>query len=135
MIKKIILSLAIVVALVMAAAVMTKPDYKAHYDLVKRTALKVIDHQVNSNPWAALFGPMVTMGALDIVDDYLKKNLLFYDHAFYTTGVLIYQDMFIPVSVGAFGHVRMLVSEDDIKNVVKLPDLQEIKEKGQKQSY
>ncbi len=130
MIKKILLSLVIVVALVMAAAVMTKPDYKAHYDLVKRTALKVIDHQVNSNPWAALFGPMVTMGALDIVDDYLKKNLLFYDHTFYTTGVLIYEDMFIPVSVGAFGHVHMLVSEDDIKDVVKLPDLQQIKEAG-----
>lgn len=130
MIKKILLSLVIVVALVMAAAVMTKPDYKAHYDLVRRTALKVIDHQVNSNPWAALFGPMVTMGALDIVDGYLKKNLLFYDHTFYTTGVLIYQDMFIPVSVGAFGHVHMLVSEDDIKNVVRLPDLQQIKEAG-----
>ena len=130
MIKKILLSLVIVVALVMAAAVMTKPDYKAHYDLVKRTALKVIDHQVNSNPWAALFGPMVTMGALDIVDGYLKKNLLVYDHTFYTTGVLIYQDMFIPVSVGAFGHVHMLVSEDDIKNVVRLPDLQQIKEAG-----
>ena len=130
MIKKILLSLVIVVALVMGAAVMTKPDYKAHYDLVKRTALKVIDHQVNSNPWAALFGPMVTMGALDIVDGYLKKNLLFYDHTFYTTGVLIYQDMFIPVSVGAFGHVHMVVSEDDIKNVVRLPDLQQIKEAG-----
>ena len=130
MIKKILLSLVIVVALVMGAAVMTKPDYKAHYDLVKRTALKVIDHQVNSNPWAALFGPMVTMSALDIVDGYLKKNLLFYDHTFYTTGVLIYQDMFIPVSVGAFGHVHMLVSEDDIKNVVRLPDLQQIKEAG-----
>ena len=130
MIKKILLSLVIVVALVMGAAVMTKPDYKAHYDLVKRTALKVIDHQVNSNPWAALFGPMVTMGALDIVDGYLKKNLLFYDHTFYTTGVLIYQDMFIPVSVGAFGHVHMLVSEDDIKNVVRLPDLRQIKEAG-----
>lgn len=130
MIKKILLSLVIVVALVMAAAVMTKPDYKAHYGLVKRTALKVIDHQVNSNPWAAMFGPMVTMGALDIVDGYLKKNLLFYDHTFYTTGVLIYQDMFIPVSVGAFGHVHMLVSEDDIKNVVRLPDLQQIKEAG-----
>ena len=130
MIKKILLSLVIVVALVMAAAVMTKPDYKAHYDLVKRTALKVIDHQVNSNPWAALFGPMVTMGALDIVDDYMKRNLLFYDHTFYTTGVLIYEDMFIPVSVGAFGHVHMLVSEDDIKNVVRLPDLQQIKEAG-----
>ena len=130
MIKKILLSLVIVVALVMGAAVMTKPDYKAHYDLVKRTALKVIDHQVNSNPWAALFGPMVTMGALDIVDGYLKKNLLFYDHTFYTTGVLIYQDMFIPVSVGAFGHVHLLVSEDDIKNVVRLPDLQQIKEAG-----
>lgn len=130
MIKKILLSLVIVVALVMGAAVMTKPDYKAHYDLVKRTALKVIDHQVNSNPWAALFGPMVTMGALDIVDGYLKKNLLFYDHTFYTTGVLIYQDMFIPVSMGAFGHVHMLVSEDDIKNVVRLPDLQQIKEAG-----
>ena len=130
MIKKILLSLVIVVALAMGAAVMTKPDYKAHYDLVKLTALKVIDHQVNSNPWAALFGPMVTMGALDIVDGYLKKNLLFYDHTFYTTGVLIYQDMFIPVSVGAFGHVHMLVSEDDIKNVVRLPDLQQIKEAG-----
>lgn len=130
MIKKIFLSLVIVVALVMAAAVMTKPDYKAHYDIVKRTALKVIDHQVNSNPWAALFGPMVTMGALDIVDGYLKKNLLFYDHTFYTTGVLIYEDMFIPVSIGAFGHVHMLVSEDDIKNVVRLPDLQQIKEAG-----
>ena len=130
MIKKILLALVIVVVLVMAAAVMTKPDRKAHYDIVKRTALKVIDHQVNANPWTALFGPMVTMGALDIIDDYMKKNLLFYDHTFYTTGVLIYEDMFIPVSVGAFGHVHMLVSEDDIKDVVKLPDLkQQIKEK------
>ena len=128
MIKKILLSLVVLVVLVMAAAVMTKPDRKAHYDIVKRSALKVIDHQVNSNPWTALFGPMVTMGALEIVDGYLKKNLLFYDHTFYTTGVLIYQDMFIPVSVGAFGHIHILVSEDDIKNVVKLPDLQQIKE-------
>ena len=126
MIKKILLVLVIVVVLVMAAAYITKPDQKAHFDAVKGTALRVIDHQVNVNPLTALFGPMVTMGALEVVDGYLKKYLLFYDHTFYTTGVLIYKDQFIPVSVGAFGHVHMLVSEDDIKNVVKLPDLQQI---------
>ena len=126
MIKKILLSLVIVVALVMGAAVMTKPDYKAHYDLVKRTALKVIDHQVNSNPWAALFGPMVTMGALDIVDGYLKKNLLFYDHTFYTTGVLIYQDMFIPVSIGLFGQVWLTVDEGDLQRLAERPEVMQM---------
>lgn len=125
--KKIFLAIALAVVVVLVAAAMTTPDYKAHYAAVKGTALHVIDHEVNANPWTALFGPMVTMGALDVVDAYLKKNLLFYDHTFYTTGVLIYKDQFIPVSVGAFGHVHMLVSEDDIKNVVKLPDLQQLK--------
>ena len=69
---------------------------------------------------------MGTMTTLNMLDDYLSKNLFVHDHTFYTVGVLMYQEMFLPISIGVLGRVRLTVSEDDLKEALKMPEIKEM---------
>ena len=124
--KKILLILLCIVLLGMLVLAMTKPERSEHYDAVKITATKVIDRELHDNPLTAEFATIGMMTALNMLDDYLSKNLMVHDHTFYTVGVLRYQEMFFPVSIGVLGQVHMTVSEDDLKKVLKMPEIKEI---------
>lgn len=59
-------------------------------------------------------------------DDYLTRNLIFFDHTFYNNCVLIYKDMFIPISYGVGGKVFLTVDDNDLKRVLEHPDIKRL---------
>ena len=120
--RRILLGIIIIVLTVMAVLSQTKPDRDAHYDAVKKLALKTVDHHLSSNPVTAEYTALGIMTALNMIDEYLQMNLLLRDHTFYTSGVLIYKDMFIPVSIGFMGKVYLTVDENDMKRVMEMPE-------------
>ena len=124
--KKVLLIISIIVVVGMVVLTMTKPERSEHFYLVKKTVAKVVDRELNANPLTAVFATLGTMSTLNVVDDYLSKNLMMQDHTFYTTGVLRYNDMFIPISIGVFGQVYLTVSEDDIKKTLKMPEIKDM---------
>ncbi len=114
MIKKILLGMVVIVVGVLVSLAVTKPDRMAHYDAVKGLMVKVIEKKVASLDIDESFKTMGTLAALNAGDAYLRQNLLVYEHTFYNTGILIYEDNFIMVSIGAWGHAFLTFTEEDI---------------------
>lgn len=123
--KRILLIILCVVVVGLIALTMTKPDRSEHYDAVKIAVVNVVDRELHENPQTVEFATMGTMSALDMLDDYLSKNLFVQDHTIYTVGVLMYQEMFLPISIGVLGQVHLTVSEDDLKEALKMPEIKE----------
>ncbi len=126
--RTILIITAVVVGIALIALTTTKPDRRAHYDAVKMSALKVVDHELSSNPLTAEYTTLGTMKALDMIDDYLQRNLILREHTFYTMGILIYQDMFIPISVGVLGQVYLTVDEHELKKLAEIPEIKKMTE-------
>ena len=124
--KKILLIILCVILVGLVVLTMTKPDRSDHYDAVKMVVAKVVDRELHANPLTAEYATIGMVSALEKVDDYLSKNLMVQDHTFYTVGMLRYQDMFLPISVGVFGQVHLTVSEDDLKEALKMPEIKEM---------
>jgi hypothetical protein len=119
--KRIILIIFAIVAVAgMAVLAMTKPDRAAHYQAVKMQVLKVVDHSLSGNPVTAEYTVIGTLKALDMIDEYLQRNLLLHEHMFYTTGILIYKDMLVPISIGVLGQVYLTIDDEDMKKVEDL---------------
>lgn len=119
---RILLVLAFLVGGVMIALVMTKPDGKAHYDALKVEALKVMDRKVSRVPILEDYSAQISMGTLNLLDDYLKNFLFVYDHTFYNVGVVEYNGERYMISVGAAGRVWLLVDADNLEKVLKSQD-------------
>ena len=117
MIKRILIIVAFVVVALLVALSMTKPDRMAHYDAVKNMALKTV---------TAEYATIGTMAALNVIDEYLQRNFIVREHTFYTSGILVYNDMFIPVSIGIMGKVYLTVNEDDLKRMLDRPEIQQM---------
>lgn len=133
--KKILLIILWLVLVGLVVLTMTKPDGAAHYDVVKKTTAKVLDRELHADPQTAELATLGTMSALNMVDDYLSKNLLVQDHTLYTVGVLKYHDMFFPISIGVLGQVHLTISEDDLKEALKMPEVKKmIKSKSVEES-
>jgi hypothetical protein len=126
MLKRILLFALIGIIAVMVNLTMTKPERPAHYDVVKGLALKTVDHELTGNPVTAEYAALGTMTALNKIDEYLQRNLIIREHTFYNSGVLIYKDYFIPVSIGVMGKVYLTVSEDDMKRVIEKPEIKQL---------
>jgi hypothetical protein len=126
MLKRILLFALVGIIAVMVTLTMTKPERPAHYDAVKGLALKTVDHELTGNPVTAKYAALGTMTALNKIDEYLQRNLIIREHTFYNSGVLIYKDYFIPVSIGVMGKVYLTVSEDDMKRVIEKPEIKQL---------
>ena len=124
--KKILLIILCVILVGLVVLTMTKPDRSDHYDAVKMVVAKVVDRELHANPLTAEYATLGTVSTLEKVDDYLSKNLMVQDHTFYTVGMLKYQEMFLPISIGIFGQVHLTVGEDDLKEALKMPEMQEM---------
>ena len=124
--KKALLIISLFVVVGLAVLAMTKPDRPEHYDAVKIAAANMIDRELHANSMTADYATIGTMSALNMLDDYLSNNLMVHDHTFYTVGVLRYQEMFFPVSIGMLGQVHLTVSENDLKKALKMPEIKEI---------
>ena len=124
--KKILLIILCIILVGLVVLTMTKPDRSDHYDAVKMVVAKVVDRELHANPLTAEYATIGTVSTLEKVDDYLSKNLMVQDHTFYTVGMLKYQEMFLPISIGVFGQVHLTVGEDDLKEALKMPEMQEM---------
>jgi len=113
--KKILIGIALVVIVVLTLATMSMPDKMAHYEAVKKCLFTVVNREIDRHPLFEQNGTIVTVMALNATDEYLRRYLLVYDHTFYSTGVILYKDMFIFASVGVFGHVFLTVDEEDLE--------------------
>lgn len=129
---RILIVVAIIAAVLMFALSMTKPDRAAHFDAIKQMALKTVDHELTSNPLTAEYATIGTMTALNMIDEYLQTNLIVQEHTFYTSGLLIYKDLFIPVSYGVMGEVHLVVSEADMKRIMERPEMKQMKDELEK---
>ena len=124
--KKALLIISLFVVVGLAVLAMTKPGRPKHYSAVKIAAANMIDRELHANSMTADYATIGTMSALNMLDDYLSNNLMVHDHTFYTVGMLRYQEMFFPVSIGVLGQVRLTVSENDLKKALKMPEIKEI---------
>ena len=124
--KKILLIILCVILVGLVVLTMTKPDRSDHYDAVKMMVAKVVDRELHANPLTAEYATIGTVSALEKVDDYLSKNLMVQDHTFYTVGMLRYQEMFFPITIGIFGQVHLTISEEDLKKALKMPEMKEM---------
>ena len=124
--KKVLLTLAIVVMAVLIVMAMTKPDRTAHYDALKGVVLKTVEAKIDKVGEAIPFESLRTKGtyiALNAADEYLKNNLLVYEKTFYNKGVLVYEDYFILVSIGVMGHVFLTFDEKDLEKLTEWVDV------------
>ena len=124
--KKILLIILFVILVGLVVLTMTKPGRSEHYDAVKMMVAKVADRELHANPLTAEYATIGTVSALEKVDDYLSKNLMVQDHTFYTVGMLRYQEMFFPITIGIFGQVHLTISEEDLKKALKMPEMKEM---------
>ena len=124
--KKFLISITLVVLMAMALAAMTKPERMAHYETVKKGLTVVIEKVVNSHPLLQQYNAISTMTALNATDEYLKRNFMVFEHTFYNVGTILYQDMFIPVSIGLFGQVWLTVGEDDLQRLAERPEVMQM---------
>ena len=124
--KKILLIILCVILVGLLVLTMTKPGRSEHYDAVKMMVAKVVDRELHANPLTAEYATIGTVSALEKVDDYLSKNLMGQDHTFYTVGMLRYQEMFFPITIGIFGQVHLTISEEDLKKALKMPEMKEM---------
>lgn len=124
--KKILLIILCVILVGLVVLTMTKPGRSEHYDAVKMMVAKVVDRELHANPLTAEYATIGTVSALEKVDDYLSKNLMVQDHTFYTVGMLRYQEMFFPITIGIFGQVHLTISEEDLKKALKMPEMKEM---------
>lgn len=124
--KKFLIGILLVVLMAMALAATTKPEQTAHNDTLKKSLTSVIGKVVDSHPLLRQYNTISTMTALNATDEYLKRNFLVFDHTFYNVGTILYQDMFIPVSVGFFGQVWLTVDEDDLQHLAERPEVMQM---------
>ena len=124
--KKVLLTLAVVVMAVLIVMAMTKPDRTAHYDALKGVVLKTVEAKIVKVGEAIPFESLRTKGtyiALNAADEYLKNNLLVYEKTFYNKGVLVYEDYFILVSIGVMGHGFLTFDEKDLEKLTERVDV------------
>ena len=124
--KKILLIILCVILVGLVVLTTAKPDRSEHYDTVKRAVAKVVDRELHANPLTAEYATIGTVSTLDKVDDYLSKNLVVQERNLYTICLLIYKEMFLPISFGVFGQVHLTVGEDDLKEALRMPEMKEM---------
>lgn len=125
--KKVLLILTIVVLSVLAVLAMTKPDRTAHYNTLKGIVMRAIEKRIDKLPIP--YESQQTKArytALGIADEYLRHNLWVYEETFYNRGVIVFEDYFIPVSVGVMGHVFLTFDEKDVDELTKRIDILEM---------
>ena len=97
---------------------MTCPDRAAHYEAVKGVASEVINAEMNESKVEETMASIGTVLAINVVDAYLKSNLIVRDHTFYNVGVITYDGDFRMVSVGVFNHV-FTIDKDTARQIIK----------------
>ena len=116
-----LLFLIIFLAAVCVGLMVTCPDQTAHREAIKGVVSEVVNSEMSKkSPLSSLeiisIGTVFTM---DLVDVYLKSNLMVKDYTLFSLGYVTYKDDFRIVSCGILNHVftidekkaRLLIKE------------------------
>ena len=99
--------------------VATCPDRPAHREAIKGIISEVVNSEMNKNPLGSTeiisIGTVFTM---DLVDAYLKSNLMIKDHTLFNIGYVTYKDDFKVVSFGILNHV-FTINEETARQLIK----------------
>lgn len=117
--KKIIFTILFLVVLGVVLMA-TCPDRTAHREAIKGIVSEVVNSEMSKkSPIGSLeiisIGTVFTM---DLVDVYLKSNLMIKDHTFFSIGYVTYKDDFKIVSFGILNHV-FTIDQDTAKQLIK----------------
>jgi hypothetical protein len=105
---------------------MTCPDKDVHYEALKGVTSEVINAEMNESKIEETMASIGTVLAVNVVDAYLKSNLIVRDRTFYNVGVITYKGDFRMVSVGVFNHVYTIDKEtarEIIKDKISLNEI------------
>ncbi len=117
--KKIIFTILFLVVLGVVLMA-TCPDRTAHRETIKGIVSEVVNSEMSKkSPIGSLeiisIGTVFTM---DLVDVYLKSNLMIKEHTFFSLGYVTYKDDFKIVSFGILNHV-FTIDQDTAKQLIK----------------
>ncbi len=130
-VKYVLLSLLLLVVLALVVLAFTKPESHEHYQVVKREIVSAVSRELGDNPLTEDLAAIGTLTVLNIADDFLRQKLVVHDYTFFTVGIVIHNDRPIPVTVGAFNHVWVLVDKEDVKQALRNSDMmRQIEQKG-----
>lgn len=106
----------VVVGVVLMA---TCPNRIHHREAIKGVVSEVVSSEMDKNPFGSTeiisIGTVFTM---DLLDAYLKSNLMVKDHILFNVGYINYKDDFKIVSVGILNHV-FTIDEDTARQLIK----------------
>jgi predicted transcriptional regulator len=117
--KRVFVFIVMVSVAVLVVMAMTKPAEMEHYAAVRGVAVKFVDQKVADSPVPEDLTTIGSVMAMSAVDQFLRQNMEVQDYMFVTVATVKYQGMNIPVSIGAFGKVRLLVDEGKLQHLIK----------------
>jgi hypothetical protein len=115
-----LLFLILFLAAVGVGLMVTCPDQAAHREAIKGVISEVVNTEMNKkSPLGSLeiisIGTVFTM---DLVEVYLKSNLMVKDHTFFSLGYVTYKDDFKIVSFGILNHV-FTIDDETARQLIK----------------
>ncbi len=97
----------------------TNPDRAAHCQLIKKEVMSAVSREMLRNPLLEEFAPQGTLIALNVVDEYMARNLVVRDYTFFSVGIVVFNGTAIPVTAGALNQVWILADKDDLDRALK----------------
>jgi len=113
-----LLFLIVILVVIGVTLMLTCPDRTVHYESLKGVASEVINAEMNESKVEETMASIGTVLAINVVDAYLKSNLIVRDHTFYNVGVITYKGDFSIVSVGLFNHV-FTIDKETAREIIK----------------
>lgn len=119
MAKKVFVFLTFVVIAVLVAMALTKPESWKHQAAVRELTMKVVGQKMADIPLPQEFVSTGTDMAMGAAGAFLQSNMEVGDYFFLSVGFVNYHGQSVPVTVGAFGNVYVLVDEEDVKHMIR----------------
>ena len=123
--KKVFVVVTFVLAATLVAMLLTKPQPQAHYDAVVALTQNVVDQETQGLeqlansvdlPEVAQYGKDLAMNTAGF---YLQSHLQVEDYYVVNVGLVKYNGMHIPVTLGILGSVYRLVDEEQVSRLLR----------------
>ena len=96
----------------------TCPEREAHMEAVKSVTTSVVNSEMDQSGIDGAIASIGTALGVNVVDAYLKNNLVIRDHTFYNVGTINYEGEPRIISVGIFNHV-FTIDEETAREYIK----------------
>jgi hypothetical protein len=123
MAKKIFVFLTLAVIITLVAMALTKPEAWQHYGEVRSLAMKVASQEAAKMQLPAeLPEEYAKVGeevVMDAAGSFIQSNMQVDDYVVLSVGIVNFRGQSLPITIGAFGKVFVLVDEEDIRRAIK----------------